>query len=411
MLRRFGAYLEKIFAFATWVDTLKDERIGAQIPTASLWLSVFWMFVLRLRSFNALEQELGRRDRLRKLIGRRTPSADALGYGLGKFHLDPLRKLLRHHHRMAWRKKAIRGRRGESLRVIAVDGHELFWSTARCCTKCLVRDVEVKSQTGTKMERQYYHRVVAAQWVGVTPPGILDVEPLEPGEGEVTAAGRLWERLVRDYGRLIDVVTLDAIYLEGPFLKKVLHSGKHFVVVLKQEARHLYQDAQELRGIQAPEVLEEPGKTSRTWDLPALTSFSTLGQPVRIVWAEERTERTKILGGRKQQVVDEKTWIWVTDLTIAQASHTRIQRWGHDRWDVENRGFNELTTHWQMDHCFVHDPRAIEVILLTLALAFLTTYLFFERNLKPELRRTLTRLALAGRLAEGLVTVPLQPSG
>ena len=64
-----------------------------------------------------------------------------------------------------------------------------------------------------------------------------------------------------------------------------------------------------------------------------------------------------------------------------------------------------------MDHCFVHDPRAIEVILLTLAVAFLTTYLFFERNLKPELRRTLTRLALAGRLAEGLGSVALQPSG
>lgn len=411
MLRRFGTYLEKIFGLASWVGALKDERIGAQIPTASLWLSVFWMFALRLRSFNALEQELRRPNRLGKLIGRRTPSADALGYGLGKFSLEPLRKLLVHHNRTAWRKKAIQGRRGEFFRVIALDGHELFWSTARCCEKCLVRDVEVKTQTGAKMERQYYHRVVTAQWVGVTPPGILDVEPIQPGEGEVVAAGRLWERLVRDYGRLIDVVTLDAIYLEAPFLKKVLDAGKHFVVVMKQEARDLYQDAHQLRAVQAPQVIEEPGKTNRIWDLPELTTFSTLGRPVRVVWAEERTERTKIVGGRKQQVVDEKTWIWVTDMTAVQASAARIQRWGHDRWDVENRGFNELAAHWRMDHCFVHDPRAIEVILLTLAVAFLTTYLFFERNLKPELRRTLTRLSLAGRLVEGLGSVALQPSG
>jgi uncharacterized protein YceK len=48
------------------------------------------MFTLRLRSFNALEQELRRPGRLKKLIGHRTHSADALGYGLGKFTIFDL---------------------------------------------------------------------------------------------------------------------------------------------------------------------------------------------------------------------------------------------------------------------------------------------------------------------------------
>ena len=215
MLRRFVAYLEKIFEFSRHVGTLEDERIGAQIPTASLWQSLFWMFVLRIRSFNALEQDLRLPKRWEKLAGRRRPSADALGYGLGKFDVDSVRDLLQHHQRTAWRQKAIHGRPAEGMRIVALDGHELFWSTARCCPECRVRDVEVKDRT----VRQYYHQVVVAQWVGVTPPGILDVEPIRPGEGEVVAAGRLWERIVRDYGRLIDVVSVDAIYLEGPFLK------------------------------------------------------------------------------------------------------------------------------------------------------------------------------------------------
>jgi len=407
MLRRFVAYLEKIFEFHQHVGTLEDDRIGAQIPTASLWLSLFWMFVLRIRSFNALEQDLRLPKRWEKLAGRRRPSADALGYGLRRFGVKSLRKLLRHHHQTAWRQKAIHGRPAEGMRVVAVDGHELFWSTARCCPECLVRDVEVKDRT----VRQYYHRVVVAQWVGVTPPGILDVEPIRPGEGEVVAAGRLWERLVRDYGRLIDVVTLDAIYLEGPFLKKVLAAEKHFVVVMKQEARDLYQDADQLHRAIPSQVMEDGRKTSRIWDLPELTTFTTLGRPVRVVWAEERTTQNRIIGGKKQEVVDEKLWVWVTDLPVSQASATRIQRWGHDRWDLENRGFNELAGLWHMDHCFVHDPRAIEVILLTLAVAFLTTYLFFERNLKPEGRRHLSRLALARRLAEDVAQVALQPSG
>jgi hypothetical protein len=407
LLRRFVGYLEKIFDFTAQVKTLTDERIGAQIPTAGLWLSVFWMFALRLRSFNALEQELRRPARWDKLAGRRKPSADALGYGLTKFRMESVRKVLQQAHRTAWRTKAVHGRPAEGMRTIALDGHELFWSTARCCPECLVREVEVKD----RIVRQYYHRVVVAQWIGVTPPGILDVEPIRPGEGEVVAAGRLWERIVLDYGRLIDVVSVDAIYLEAPFLKKVLAAGKHFVVVMKQEARELYQDADQLRRTLAPQVVVEGRKTSRIWDLPGLTTFTTLGQPVRVVWAEERTTQNRIIGGKKQEIVDEKLWVWVTDLPLAQASATRIQQWGHDRWDLENRGFNELAGLWNMDHCFVHEPRAIEVILLTLAVAFLTTYLFFERNLKPEMRRHLTRLALARRLAEDVAKIALQPSG
>ena len=411
MFKRFLAYLDKLFDFTAQVAKLEDRRVGAQIPTANVFRAVFGMFALRLGSFNRLEEELRRPGRWDKLIGGRKPSADTLGYSLRAMDLGPLRLMLRHHHREAWRTKAVHGRPGEQDRVVALDGHELGWSTARCCPKCLVRDVTVKVKGQEKKERQYYHRVVVAQWVGVTPPGILDLEPILPGEGEVVAAGRLFDRIVGQYGRLLDVVTVDAIYLEAPFLRKVLDAAKHFVVVMKQEARELYQDADQLRRAIEPEVVQDGGKSSRIWDLPQLTTFTTLGRPVRVVWAEERTVHNKIIGGKKQEVVDEKTWVWVTDLSCTGTSALRIQRWGHDRWDVENRGFNELVQHWQMDHSFIHDPTAIEALLLTLALVFLTTYLFFERNLKPACRRHLTRLALAARLAEDIDRVALQPSG
>lgn len=411
MFRRFLRYLDKIFDFPAHVATLRDGRVGAQIPTGNIFRAVFAMFAIRLRSFHRLEQELRRPGRWDKFIGGRKPSADTLGYALRTLGLGPLRSMLRHHHRVAWRTKAVHPRPGERHRVVALDGHELWWSTARCCPKCLVRDVTVKVKGQENKQRQYYHRVVVAQWVAVTPPGILDIEPILPGEGEVVAAGRLLDRIVSQYGRLVDVVTLDAIYWEAPFLKKVLDADKHFVVVMKQEARELYQDADQLRGAVEPQVMQDGRKTSRIWDLPQLTTFSTLGRPVRVVWAEERTLQSKIIGGQKQEVVDEKTWVWVTDLSSTDASTLRIQRWGHDRWDVENRGFNELVQHWQMDHSFIHDPTAIEALLLTLALAFLTTYLFYERNLKPALRRHLTRLALASRLNEDLGRVALQPSG
>lgn len=355
------------------------------------------MFALRLRSFHALEEALRqRRGWDRWVESRRLPSADTVGRVLAGVSLEQHRALLAALGRRAWRAKAIHRRPGETYRVVAVDGHELWASRARCCAECLIREIPV----GGEPVREYYHRVVVAQWVGVTPPAILDVERIRPGEGEVVAARRLVTRILRSAGRLIDVITADALYLEAPFIDTVLEAGKHVVIVMKQEARELYQDAERLRALQPPQVIRDGPRTTRLWDLPELESFSTLQRQVRVVWAEEQTVRRRRVGGVWREVVEPGEWIWVTDLPQAAVPAATIQRWGHDRWDLENRGFNELATLWHMDHCFVHEPTAIEALLLTLSAAFLLTYLFYERNLKPAEHRPRTRLALAARLRE-----------
>jgi len=372
------------------------------------------MYVLRLRSFNALEQELRLSRRWEAWVGGRKPSADTIGRVLAKMSVDETCQVLSAVLHAAWRSKAIHLRPGESYRVVAVDGHELGASRARCCSRCLVREVKVKGETVL----EYYHRVVVAQWIGVTPPAILDAEPVDPGEGEVTAARRLLERILRHHGRLIDVISADALYLEAPFLEQLLNAGKHAVIVMKQERRDLFRDAERLKGLVAPQIFVDGPRKTRLWDIPNLSSFSTLDREVRVVWAEEQTLKHKIVGGKPTDVLEEKTWVWVTDLPCATVPPTKIQRWGHDRWDLENRGFNELTTLWHMDHYFIHDITAIHNLLLTLALAFITTYLFYERALKKQARRHLSRLALAARMADDLTLLagatawPLpEPSG
>jgi hypothetical protein len=380
------------------VATLRDARPRPQIPTATVWLAAFTLFVLRVPSFHALEQDFRRPRRWARWLDGRLPSADTLGRGLAGLALPELRALLAVVHRRAWRRRTIHRRPGEPYRVVAVDGHELWASQARCCPQCLQRTVRVKDAHRV----EYYHRVVVAQWVGVMPPAIVDIERIHPGEGEVVAARRLVARVLQTYGRLVDVITADALYLEAPFIESVLAAGKHVVIVLKQEARELYQDAERLRVLMAPQVIQAPPRTTRLWDLPELTSFPTLGRSVRVIWAEEHTITPRILGGQRQRVEEDRRWIWVTDLPASVVPATTIQQWGHARWDLETRGFGELTMHWHLDHCFIHDVVAMEALLLTLALAFLTTYLFYARQLKPEARRHLTRAALAVRLREDL---------
>ena len=392
------AYLEKSFGFSQLVAQLHDARALPRIPSSSIWLCVFGMFVLRLRSFNAIEQELRLSRRWEALVGRRKPSADTLGRVLSLMPSDQLRRFLQQIQRRAWRRKAIHPRAGEAYRVIAVDGHEIGASRARCCPECLVREIRL----GQQRVLEYYHRVVVAQWIGVTPAPILDLELVRPKEGEVVAARRLLKRVFLHYSRLVDVISADALYLEASFVRLVLDAGKHVVVVLKQERRDLYRDADRLRSLIEPRLLVEPQRTSRLWDIPDLSSFTTLDRLVRVVWAEEQTRRRQILGGQPKDCVEDKTWVWVTDLPATVVPATKIQRWGHQRWDLENRGFNELVTLWHMDHYFIHDATAIVALLLTLAIAFVTTYLFYERNLKPPVRTHLTRLALASRLRDDL---------
>lgn len=402
MLRRLVVYLVKLFDFPTCVEELSDGRPFAQIPTANVWRSLFAMFVLRLGSLNALEQELRRPHRLSRFVGKRRPSADTIGYSLERFDVDAVRVMLGKLNRRAWRGKAVHFRPGEDHRVVAIDGHELWSSEHRCCEKCLKRDVEINGPEGKHTVVQYYHRVVVAQWVGVKPPGILDLEPIEPGEGEVVAARRLVKRLLERYSRLIDVFVADAIYLEAPFFALVMDARKHLVVTMKQEARDLFRDAEQLRQSVHPQAFTAGRRKCRLWDLPGMTTFTTLGRPVRVVWAIEREERMEWRGKEKRRVTEEKTWIWVTDTSAQTVSAKRIWRWGHDRWDIENRGFNELSNLWAMNHCYVHEPTAIVVVLLTLAMAFLLTYLFYERNLKPDCRARMTRKAMVTRLLEDL---------
>jgi hypothetical protein len=53
----------------------------------------------------------------------------------------------------------------------------------------------------------------------------------------------------------------------------------------------------------------------------------------------------------------------------------------HKRWDIENNGFRELKTKWNIDHCFIHDPNAIEAFFIIQMMAFNLFQLFLFRRL------------------------------
>ena len=104
-------------------------------------------------------------------------------------------------------------------------------------------------------------------------------------------------------------------------------------------------------------------------------------------------------GGHGELHEHQSDWVWLTTLGSRQVSTAQLVRLGHQRWDIENRGFNELVNGWHADHIYKHAPHAIETFLLTTFLAFNLYHAFVARNLKPSLRRAIQhprRTASAG---------------
>ena len=401
MIGRFARYAERRWNFLGLLENVRDTRQNPCVPTSAVFLSVFGMHAVRQGSINALEQQLKIAGRWEPWVGPIKPSADTVAYAMERCDPEPLRIALADAARLAKRKKAFQRLYPDNYWVGALDGIETYKSKKGCCSTCCQRNLGTEEAPII----EYYHREVVLQIVGVTPACILDEEPILSGETEKTAALRLLERFHARMPRFLDVLTMDAFYLQAPFAKRALDLGYGLVTILKQEKRDLYQDAEALFQITKSEtsVLGVNG-TAEIWDVKGLTSWIQLGRPVRVV--RELKKYVKRERVAKQWVEREviEDWRWAVVFPDAQQPPADLIRlWGHARWDEETRGFGELTKHWHLDHCYHHHPVAMLAIRLILYLAFFLTTLFFQRNLKPAFSAGKTRLHLAGLLADGFV--------
>ena len=124
---------------------------------------------------------------------------------------------------------------------------------------------------------------------------------------------------------------------------------------------------------------------------------------MRVVHSLETHSVKRQLDGKEDPLTSD--WIWVTTLPIHLVSTRRAVAFGHQRWDIENHGFNELANGWHADHIYRHDPNAIECFLLIAFLAYNIFHAFYTLNLKPEIRKNRTMAFLSM-----LMSVPCESS-
>lgn len=409
--RRFLRYAEQRFHLRAQAEKLRDSRVSPDHSLAAVWLSMFVMFAARLGSLNALEQRMRDKPRQwRGFLGEQWPSADTIGrVAEESIECDQLRQMLMGAVKSLHRRKAIHPLpNGLPFRGASVDAHHLFSTEHRCCSACQVRRVWKGKEENKRLVTEYYHTVVVLQLIGVEPQGVIDIEPVAPGEGEVAAATRLVRRVLANYPQLFDVMVADAQYACAPFFKELRRHGKHVIAVLKDERRELFADIAPMERRTRPEEWEEDnGKYGvQLWDFEDLGTWDAFGEPVRVVHTEEQTRRRTRRGRQWKEETEHHTWYWVTTIPQALANSWTIWRAGHRRWDVES-GLNEAVNLWGMDHRFKHEPNAVVAFLLTLFLALLLVRTFYARNLKPAVRHRMSRKLVSEKVAAFLDTADL----
>ncbi len=384
VLHRLIRYAEKVFDLSAEVlDPVTDSRQQPRTPTSLVLKSSLAMFWARLGSLNSLESLSAARF-WKAWLGGELSSADTIGRVHAALDAGQLRLGLHGVYSRLKRNKALPLNLG--LDVAVLDGHEQHASYRRHCSGC--RQRTVKTEHGERI--QYYHRQVTLMLLPGPRAGrqplrlLLDCEPMLPDEDEVACAMRLLTRVLALYPRAFDLVLADALYATAPFFNFLIDHGKYALAVLKDEHRNLYQDAAGLFANLAPQRSERRGRDCQWWDFPDLVSWPQVKSPVRVVRSLETYSVRRQLDETATQETSD--WVWVTTLPQSQAPTVRVVTWGHQRWDIENFGFNELVNGWEADHIYKHEANAIEAFLLMTFLAYNIFHAFLGLNLKPQLR-------------------------
>lgn len=270
---------------------------------------------------------------------------------------------------------------------------------------------------------EFYERAAAISYVGVAPRLGLGIERVRPGESEVAAGLRLIKQLDREWGwGWCDILVMDSLYPQAPFLNELRARHKHYVVKVKQKERQLIQDAEGLFAGSEPTTRlrdatcvlpEETGEQARPrvryqvelWDEEGFTTWKGLKEPVRCIKVRERKETCR--GGT-----------WISDEPVEYHIATSVSRtempahaiWliMHRRWDIENSAFNDLKANWNFDHCYSHDPRTIEMIYALVTLARNLLLLFACRQLRGFKEQGGTYTELARQIQAGIIAMVLR---
>lgn len=402
LFRKFANYIRKVFRFEDFLTELTDLRRKPLIAAATVVLGVIYGTVLRIRAVAEIEREC-REGFLKKRVG--PFSDDTAGYALDRLDSQSLRNGWHQLARIMKRNGMIRDGRFGSLIVGVLDGIETLSSYYRHCDRCQERQVTVKEKGVEKKVTQYYHRFVVLCLIGHAFPIPLELEPMQPGEGEVECALRLLTRVRRALGaRFLDAVAADALYCTPAFFAGCSALGLECVSILKGNQAEFLREALMQKEQAAPsQRVETATESILLWDLPEV-DWATADQNMRVILAERTVKNPpRRRPGQKEKYAPKAFNAFVFSPGLRAVPAGKAFDIGRHRWDIDASLFQDMTQNWFLKHPTVHFPTAYENMLILRLIAYFLAMFFTCRHINARRKTPLLYSYLATLLYQDAV--------
>jgi hypothetical protein len=371
VFRRIIRYSDKHFGLFKKLSSISDRRLKPQIETIKILAAIVFIHIANLGSLHSFSQSIS---------ASKLPSVSTIARVADIVSLENIRDISCSIYKRSRAKKMLTPYCG--MWVGIVDGHEFTTSEYCKCSHCRKR--KLKSKDGT-VKYQYYHSFTAFILAGNKYSFVLDIEPILPGESEITSSYRLLSRVCKNYPKAFKVVIGDALYLNEKIFKLLGSHCKKAIAVLKEERRQLFEEANNLSLLSKPKIYQDSKTTYRVWDHTISGCWDGYGKNVRVIVSEETTtKRVHTKDGKGwQEKTEVSNWMWVTNLLDdSMGDLENTVRICHSRWQIENKCFNETACVWRADHIYRHSKNAIIAFLLLLFICVNIFNIFLARNIK-----------------------------
>ena len=333
----------------------------------------------------------------------------------------------------------------DGLAVIAWDGEEHKETNKN------IKGLPEKEHSDGKIKK--YVKYVVGMNIGELANIIVIAKPLEEVERVTTATGKeraktigetkafikMWEKIQKLIGRVIDVHVFDALYLVEEITNLINKAGQYFVIRLKDETRLIYQDAKGLfenrksdfeyeiveiitrKEIKYSKEAKKKDKIKTTHKIVKRkitdnaigvkikkneytevrkNSIIKIKEYERVirkkeVWSDEfeltnYDDKVRVVRAKETFIKEEKLTtqdIYVVTNMLFHDIET-ILKIMHYRWNIENCGFRTLKQRYNLEHIYVGDLNAINYMVQMIFLAFNLLELYLKVRLKEEVKLT-----------------------
>lgn len=260
--------------------------------------------------------------------------------------------------------------------MVVSDGTGIFSSIKYHCGQCLTQE----HKNGTTV---YLHNVLEAKvitWNGLA-LSLMSEMQLNAADGkydkqdcENKAFKRMLPRLKEEFPQQAIVHLLDGGYCNGPVFKAIEAIGHKFICCFKPGSiPTLYQEALTL-GARNPQ-----NRLAQT--------LGSKKRPVRQVYTwvndlEHQGLRLDFVMCQETAHGKTTTFAWLTDFQVDRENVITIAQGGRKRWTIENEGFNEQKTGYELEHfCDCNNLETMTALYLLLQIAHLFMQLLARSNL------------------------------